>query len=56
MFEEEMKQHNKCKEPNEDMRKEAKTELNNCPSLCDFTVCNYKCDGKELNLKYYEPH
>ena len=54
MFEEEMKQHNKCKEPNEDMRKEAKTELNNCPALCDFTVCNYKCDGKELNLKYYD--
>lgn len=54
MFEEEMKQHNKCKEPNDDMRKEIKTELNNCPSLCDFTVCNYKCNGKELNLKYYD--
>ena len=54
MFEEEIKLHNKCKEPNNDMRKDVKTELNNCPSLCDFTVCNYKCDGKELNLKYYD--
>ena len=26
-----------------------------CPVICDFTTCNYKCENKKLNYKYYDP-
>jgi len=25
-----------------------------CPALCDFKECNYKCDSKKLNEKYFD--
>ncbi len=28
---------------------------NTCPEICDFTDCNYQCNDKLLNLKYYDP-
>lgn len=28
---------------------------NPCPALCDYTNCEYKCDDKILNEKYYDP-
>jgi superfamily II DNA or RNA helicase len=26
-----------------------------CPDKCDYTKCNFKCDDKLLNMKYYDP-
>ena len=28
--------------------------IKECPAKCDFTTCNYLCDDKTLNLKYYD--
>jgi hypothetical protein len=43
IFKEELKQFNKCE------------EKNNCPQICDFTNCDYKCDNIKLNVEYYDP-
>jgi hypothetical protein len=44
-FEEEIKQYADCgqegKEP--------------CPSICDYTNCDYKCDDLKLNAEFYDP-
>jgi hypothetical protein len=61
VFKDEIKDFNKCKEPNKDLLKiEIKeNEQNNynlCPSKCDFTNCDYKCDDKLLITKYYDPN
>lgn len=26
-----------------------------CPQVCDYMNCEFKCDSKKLNLKYYDP-
>jgi superfamily II DNA or RNA helicase len=28
--------------------------IKECPATCDFTKCNYLCEDKALNLKYYD--
>lgn len=45
MFKEEMDKYKDCGEGNED-----------CPAICDYTKCNYKCDDELLNTKYYDPN
>jgi hypothetical protein len=27
---------------------------NTCPQICDYMDCNFKCDSKILNMKYYD--
>ena len=43
IFKEELKEFNKC------------DEKNNCPQICDFTKCDFKCDNIKLNSEYYDP-
>ncbi len=45
IFKEEIKQHEKCGEHGEEP----------CPAVCDYQKCEYKCEDKKLNLKYYDP-
>ena len=45
MFKEEIEKYAKCGE---------KGEIE-CPALCDYTKCNYKCDDIKLNAQYYDP-
>jgi hypothetical protein len=51
IFNEELEQYKNCIPP------EKVTDPNTqvvCPAECDFTNCNYKCDEKDLNDKYYD--
>lgn len=41
MFPEEMEKYKDC------------IKKNNCPAVCDFTECSYKCDNPELNKLYF---
>ena len=43
IFKEEIKEYDKC------------DEKNNCPAICDFTKCDFKCDNMKLNAEYYDP-
>jgi len=43
MFKEEIDEFKDCK------------EKNNCPAICDYTDCHYKCDNPKLNLNFYDP-
>jgi len=43
MFKEEIEKYKDC-EPEKD-----------CPAICDYTKCNYKCDDELLNTEYYDP-
>jgi len=45
IFKEEIKEYDKCGE-------KGKKE---CPQICDFTSCNFKCDNMKLNADYYDP-
>lgn len=45
MFKEEIEQYKDCD-------KKGKLE---CPALCDYTSCEYKCDNIKLNAEYYDP-
>lgn len=45
IFKEEMKEFDKCGE-------KGKPE---CPQICDFTKCDFKCDNMKLNTEYYDP-
>jgi hypothetical protein len=45
IFKEEMKEFDKCGE-------KGKPE---CPQICDFTKCDFKCDNMKLNSEYYDP-
>ena len=43
MFSEEMDEYDNCEnDPNKD-----------CPAICDYMACNYKCINPELNKRYY---
>jgi superfamily II DNA or RNA helicase len=64
MFEEEIKEYDKCIKPDEDVDNLKNTELKDkdkfknkelCPPKCDFMNCEYKCEDKILNNKYYDP-
>ncbi len=45
MFEEEIRDHANCDENGKEP----------CPSICDYTKCNYKCEDIKLNAEYYDP-
>lgn len=45
MFKEEMEFYKNCD----------KDENNPCPTLCDYTKCDYKCDDYVLNAEFYDP-
>jgi hypothetical protein len=45
MFKEEIEQYKKCGEKGEEP----------CPTICDYTKCNYKCADVKLNAEYYDP-
>jgi len=47
MFNEEIEKYNTC-----ELHKDAKIK---CPSICNFTKCDYKCDDPKLNFEYYDP-
>lgn len=49
-FAEEIEEYENCVEPTaENVKKKKKL----CPSLCDFTNCELKCNSKLLNKKYW---
>lgn len=45
IFKEEIKEFDKCGEKGQD----------DCPQICDFTKCDFKCDNMKLNAEYYDP-
>lgn len=47
MFNEEILKYETC-----EIHKDAKIK---CPSICNFTKCDYKCDDPKLNFEYYDP-
>jgi len=49
IFPEDLEKYKKCGEPSKTNKKEP------CPSKCDYTDCNFNCEGKVLNSKYYDP-
>jgi DNA-directed RNA polymerase subunit H (RpoH/RPB5) len=60
VFKDEIKEFNKCKTPYKDLlgieiKENNQKDYNLCPSKCDFTNCDYKCDDKLLITRYYDP-
>lgn len=62
MFIEEINKHKHCNNKFDNIIKDKNKDDNGkdntqevCPVECDFTKCNYKCDDKVLNNKYYDP-
>ena len=51
MFEEEIKDFANCGD-DENGKHGGK---NPCPSICDYTKCNYKCEDIKLNAEFYDP-
>ena len=45
MFKEEIRDFENCGEENKEP----------CPSICDYTKCEYKCDDIKLNTEFYDP-
>jgi len=45
MFKEEIRDFENCGEPGKEP----------CPSICDYTKCDYKCEDIKLNTEYYDP-
>jgi hypothetical protein len=45
MFQEEIEKYKNCNESGHEP----------CPTICDFTKCDYKCDDFKLNGEYYDP-
>ena len=61
VFKDEIKEFDKCKTPSKDLlsveiKENNQKDYNLCPSKCDFTNCDYKCDDKLLITKYYDPN
>lgn len=61
MFKEEITKYNKCIKPTPDLadkliKNDDKDKGNICPSQCDYEECEYICDNKLLNKKYYDPN
>ena len=56
MFKEEIVKYNKCIKPTQDLANKALTNDKICPSQCDYEECEYICDNKLLNKKYYDPN
>jgi hypothetical protein len=53
MFKEEMEKFKNCNRG--DMKGNTKDGIELCPTLCDYTTCDYKCDDSLLNAEYYDP-
>lgn len=51
IFPEEMEEYKNCIEPKDKVKGDGKVV---CPVLCDYMECNFKCDSKSLNRKYYD--
>ena len=51
IFPEEIDMFDKCIDPSTNDKNSKKIS---CPAICDFTSCNYKCDNRTLNEKYFE--
>lgn len=49
VFPNEIEKYKQCKPPS------LNRSENHCPEQCDFQICEYKCDDKILNTKYYDP-
>lgn len=45
MFKEEIEEFKDCGEPGKEP----------CPSICDYTKCEYKCSDIKLNAEFYDP-
>ncbi|ARF09822.1 SNF2-like helicase [Indivirus ILV1] len=54
VFPEELKIYDNCIEPSQIDNRENMNNKLTCPSLCDFEKCDFRCDSKELNLKYFD--
>ena len=50
IFPEELVTFKNCAEPGEQLKKGQEF----CPALCDYMDCNFKCDSKNLNAKYFD--
>jgi hypothetical protein len=44
IFKEEIEQYKDCDKNGKE-----------CPALCDYTTCNFKCDNMKLNKEFYDP-
>jgi len=61
MFQEEVKEFKECINPNKDenqnmlMNQDDYDTNKVCPARCNFESCEYQCDNKLLNTKYYDP-
>lgn len=51
IFPEELTKFKDCLEPSENLEDKEKM----CPAICDYTKCNFLCENKTLNAKYYDP-
>jgi superfamily II DNA or RNA helicase len=51
IMKEEVEQYENCKEIKEGHHSTDK----DCPQVCDFTNCDYKCNSNKLNAEYYDP-
>ena len=51
IMKEEVEQYENCKE----VKENAQVTENDCPQVCDFTRCDYKCHSSKLNAEYYDP-
>lgn len=57
IFPEEVEQYKDC---DDNILNEENKENDNvnklCPSICDYTKCDYKCDDVKLNYEFYDPN
>jgi superfamily II DNA or RNA helicase len=60
IFPEEIEKYKNCTPVNLDQLNISNNTENiqniQCPALCDFTNCEYKCDDPIINVKYYDPN
>lgn len=54
MFKEEIEKYKDCT-PLDNKQSQSQTHDNNCPTVCDYQKCYYKCDDFKLNAEYYDP-
>ncbi|GAJ07028.1 unnamed protein product, partial [marine sediment metagenome] len=51
VFPEELTKYDNCVEPGQPLKKGQVM----CPAICDYTTCNFVCNSKSLNKKYFDP-
>ncbi len=52
VFQDEIKENENCVKPDINSKKNKNIKI--CPERCDFMNCDYICNDKKLNLKYYD--